>query len=174
MKFKDISGQRYGRLFVISRASNVPIAGRPSGRTAWNCKCDCGNESVVTTGCLVYLGTRSCGCLRSEASRRSGQNRRIVDPDKLELSHKKRIRNQYKRHIKEKYGMTIDQYDAMVDSQNGMCSICKRTSKLHVDHCHRSGKVRELLCGPCNNALGLFQDDASVLHLAIAYIQKWR
>ena len=59
-KFKDLTDMRFGRLVVLSQASNI------NGRTAWLCKCDCGSEKVVTGISLTSGRTKSCGCLRSE------------------------------------------------------------------------------------------------------------
>ena len=67
--------------------------------------------------------------------------------------------------MKSNYGITIEQYDAMVVAQNGCCAICgqepqfaiRQWKKLHVDHCHETGKVRALLCVHCNHGLGKFK-----------------
>lgn len=59
--FKNLVGQRFGRLVVIERAGS-----NKSGSVLWNCKCDCGNEHVVASGKLVQGKTKSCGCFRKE------------------------------------------------------------------------------------------------------------
>ena len=64
MSFKDLSGMRFGKLVVISRASNI---GR---RSAFNCKCDCGNSCIVKSDHLKNGSTRSCGCLKAEGNNR--------------------------------------------------------------------------------------------------------
>lgn len=54
------------------------------------------------------------------------------------------------------FGVTLEHYDAMLAAQNGHCGLCPATPKtrrLNVDHDHKSGKVRELLCNRCNRAL---------------------
>ena len=61
---KDITGQRFGRLVVKDRAEG-------NGRPAWHCQCDCGKQCVVVGEDLRSVQTRSCGCLRAEASRKS-------------------------------------------------------------------------------------------------------
>lgn len=77
-------------------------------------------------------------------------------------------------HLKRKFGMTIEQYDAMLEAQGGGCSICGRPPRddisLHVDHDHSTGKVRGILCFRCNNALADFNEDATVLQKAIGYL----
>lgn len=65
----DLVGQRFGRLLVISRASNV------DGRTAWSCRCDCGVLSTVSSSGLRHKGTQSCGCLIIEKATKHGHNR---------------------------------------------------------------------------------------------------
>jgi hypothetical protein len=77
-------------------------------------------------------------------------------------------------HLMRKYGMTIEQYDAMLEAQGGGCFICGRSPRddisLHVDHDHSTGKVRGILCFRCNNALADFNEDATVLQKAIGYL----
>lgn len=57
-KFIDLTGKKFGKLTVVSRASHI------KGRTQWNCICDCGNKIIVMTKYLKGGNTRSCGCLR--------------------------------------------------------------------------------------------------------------
>lgn len=80
-----------------------------------------------------------------------------------------------KRNLKSLYGLTVEQYNELKASQNNKCLICLRDAsdcdqRLNVDHDHVTGKVRGLLCGPCNAALGIFQDDIGNLTRAIAYL----
>jgi len=76
---------------------------------------------------------------------------------------------------KRKYGITLEDYDAMLEKQGGCCAICKsETSKRNdyfmVDHDHETGAVRGLLCSPCNSAIGLLGDNISTLQNAINYL----
>lgn len=81
------------------------------------------------------------------------------------------------QRVKKRCGMTIDQYDAAYDAQEGKCRICGEFAerygegRLHVDHCHTSGKFRALLCGKCNTAIGLLGESKEILHSAIQYLQ---
>lgn len=59
---KDITGQRFGRLLAVGRTHNI------GKHTAWLCKCDCGNKTIVNTTHLVSGDTRSCGCLHKEVT----------------------------------------------------------------------------------------------------------
>lgn len=81
----------------------------------------------------------------------------------------------HERHILSTYGLTPEQYQAMLQSQGGRCKICGRTEKtrLAVDHCHKTGKVRGLLCTKCNSALGLFGDNVAIFQSAINYLNDY-
>jgi len=74
------------------------------------------------------------------------------------------------RKLRDRYGITVDQYDEMVKNQNGQCKICKESVKLHVDHCHKTGQVRGLLCNGCNRGLGYFNDNIDKLISATTYL----
>jgi Autographiviridae endonuclease VII len=79
-----------------------------------------------------------------------------------------------KSHLKRKYGLTVEQYEAMLDAQGGVCFICRETPgdlPLHVDHDHTTGDVRGLLCIRCNNALGLFQESPALFQAAADYLR---
>lgn len=76
-------------------------------------------------------------------------------------------------HLARTYGLTVEDVKAMLEQQGGNCATCVRPlmGKPHVDHCHTSGKVRGLLCGSCNRALGLVRDQVDVLSRMIDYLQ---
>jgi hypothetical protein len=77
---------------------------------------------------------------------------------------------QNKRLI-ERYGITVSDRDIMMVNQNGKCAICNKVlDKFHIDHCHKTNKVRGLLCSSCNMALGLFKDDILILENAKKYL----
>lgn len=75
------------------------------------------------------------------------------------------------------YGITVEQYDAMLNSQGGLCARCGQTSsgmRLAVDHCHDTGRVRGLLCGPCNTYLGRLEAGLGSLAGDLRYIGSTR
>jgi len=83
--------------------------------------------------------------------------------------------------LKRRFGLSKADYDAMSQSQDGKCAICgdnesriMRGQKmaLAVDHCHKGGHVRGLLCSGCNTGLGSFQDDMGIMQRAILYLEK--
>lgn len=73
--------------------------------------------------------------------------------------------------VNRKYGLSPKKHAAMREAQGGKCPICQRKVKLVVDHCHRSGKVRALLCDRCNRMLGTADDDQQLLESAIAFLK---
>lgn len=72
--------------------------------------------------------------------------------------------------------MTIEDYDRMLAAQGGGCAICGRPPRddisLHVDHDHETERIRGLLCFPCNNTLGDFNDDPVRLYAAANYLAR--
>lgn len=74
-----------------------------------------------------------------------------------------------------RYGLSEKDFDRLVASQDGACAICRREPpegvNLAVDHSHADGRVRGLLCGPCNAGLGMFGDDPERLQAAIDYLR---
>lgn len=89
--------------------------------------------------------------------------------------------NRRRLNLERYYGLTVEQYNELLRKQRGRCAICGETNaetagrrkfELSVDHCHTTGRVRGLLCSRCNRALGLFGDDSTILHKAIAYLLR--
>ena len=102
--FKNIVGNKYGRLTVIERADNI-VRSNGRKRVAWRCVCECGNWCVVSSDCLTRGATHSCGCLRADTtSKRStthgGSNDRLY---KVWVDMKKRCYNPNYKQYKD-YG----------------------------------------------------------------------
>lgn len=85
-------------------------------------------------------------------------------------------------HLKVAFGITNEDYERMLEKQNGVCFICKepetmvhlgRTPRLSVDHCHRTDKVRTLLCNSCNHLVGFIERRGNELvHKAMEYVKR--
>lgn len=80
--------------------------------------------------------------------------------------------------LRQRHRITLKEYDALLESQGGVCAICKSPKSqtkwspyLHVDHDHITGKRRGILCSLCNSGLGQFKDDPKIIAAAIAYIE---
>jgi hypothetical protein len=95
-------------------------------------------------------------------------------------SWKKKNKSKLKFYqITNKYRITKEQYEAMLTHQNFRCGACEidlksiSATEVHVDHCHKSKLVRAILCGSCNRALGLMNDDAKRLQKLAKYAAKF-
>ena len=103
----------------------------------------------------------------------------------VQMNKEKRAIQARRSHLMKKFGMTLEEFTALHEAQNGQCAICSRVpaykadsklrnrSLLHIDHDHVTGKRRGLLCHGCNVGLGLFQDNIIALEQAITYLKKW-
>ena len=80
-------------------------------------------------------------------------------------------RAEYARKLKSKYGLSEAEYWNLYCHQAGCCAICQRRVALSVDHDHRTGEVRGLLCGSCNRAIGLLKDDPDRAGRAAQYLE---
>lgn len=84
--------------------------------------------------------------------------------------------NAHGRALERRYGITRETYWELHAFQGGYCFICRRatgkTRRLTVDHNHKTGEVRGLLCRPCNTMLGLFRDDPAAFQRAIDYLTE--
>lgn len=91
---------------------------------------------------------------------------------KKKVSKQKRIVK-----LRLRYGITVDDYNKMLISQNYRCAICGEkqlnNKKLAVDHCHKTGKVRGLLCRNCNIGIGMLNDNPESLLKAYKYIKHY-
>ena len=116
---------------------------------------------------------KSCATLR-------GQEYRKKNPDAGRKAAKKWYENGGSHTVREytlrnKYGISSEQFDELNESQSGLCAICKSKptrKRLCVDHCHETGEVRGLLCVKCNQALGLFQESTQLLRVATQYLEE--
>lgn len=84
-------------------------------------------------------------------------------------------------YLRRNYDISLEEYDRRYAEQQALCAICKKEGvklnkyaehSLAVDHCHKDGHVRGLLCANCNRGLGLFGDDVERLKAAIDYLEK--
>jgi hypothetical protein len=106
--------------------------------------------------------------------RRFDGNRLRVLRRRNEIPHQREYEREQK--LFSKYGITHGDYLRLLKEQDGKCAICRtdnprqRSDHFHVDHDHVTGVVRGLLCSPCNQGLGYFQENVETLARAIAYL----
>lgn len=75
------------------------------------------------------------------------------------------------------YGITLEDYDNLLKSQGGKCACCRKNQEehektFHIDHCHKTGKVRGIVCFHCNSALGMIKDSIETTENIISYLKK--
>ena len=96
------------------------------------------------------------------------KNLRVKNKEYFQLAN-------YKGKLKLNYDMTKEEYELRLEQQQGRCALCfsfRGKKKLSVDHCHKSGKFRGLLCNKCNLALGMFGDSIEWIDRAREYLLK--
>ena len=112
---------------------------------------------------------------QNKAYREANKEKAAVQQKAWKEANKEQIRDQ---GLQKKYGITLADYEDMLEAQDGHCAICPKTpaeehhSVLHVDHNHETGEVRGLLCNSCNKGLGHLGDSTEILTSALQYLLK--
>lgn len=117
---------------------------------------------------------------RPEArAKNAARSRRYMNSERGREAHKvaRRVSN-----LLHTYGLTLDQYHALLEAQNEKCAICQAPlltddsglplRQPNVDHDHTIGHVRGLLCLTCNAGIGHLKDDVNIVRRAVAYLEK--
>ncbi len=115
--------------------------------------------------------SRCKDCLNTASKKRW---RNLTTEQKQEQFRKNRV-NGRRHRLKRLYGISLDEHDAMLQAQGGGCAVCgyqpDDDKYLCVDHCHDTGRVRGLLCQPCNASLGLLREDVTRINMLAAYVK---
>ena len=163
----DKSGNRYGMLTLVCQLDSR----QANGSFKYLVQCDCGESKVVGFAQMTSGRTKSCGCLQ----RRKGS-------ESPAYKHGRSKTKDYYNELvmRQNYGLEYHEYLSMVEEHKGVCAICgaqppvgQHKKRLNIDHCHKTGAVRGLLCDLCNRALGLMRDDVTLLDKAINYLNKY-
>lgn len=123
-----------------------------------------------------YAANRAGEIERVKAWQRENSERyaaRLRDWRALNREHKRLADRE--GHLRRKFGITQAEYEQMLDAQGGGCGVCGDAPRpgqaLHVDHDHRTGRVRGLLCVNCNNGLGQFKEAPGRVRMALEYLE---
>ena len=161
------------------------MAGRPRGtgkrttKMCPDCKVSMPREAFQSRNrpeCpgAVHSYCRECKNKRSGETQRRNREAATQRAGEWRKNNKDRSSSIVLKHM---YGISLDDYYEMFDSQGGVCKICSRPAgerRLCVDHCHDSKVVRGLLCQTCNTGLGMFFDSIENLNNAIQYLRDSR
>jgi Recombination endonuclease VII len=114
-------------------------------------------------------------CRLKEKLSRDYKKEYNVNPEKVKRNARRWAIMNPRRKILNNYKMTVQEYENVLKLQNYKCAICpKKMSELNkhlaVDHCHKTGKIRGLLCRKCNSGLGFFKDDPILVEKALKYL----
>ena len=120
----------------------------------------------------AFLG-RNAELRRIKYNADSAYRKRILAKNREKRRANPRVIKGYE--LKKAYGITIEDFESMLEKQRGRCAICERPKPggkgdWHVDHCHDTGRVRGLLCHFCNTAIGSLNDSVDLLKRCIKYL----
>ena len=102
---------------------------------------------------------------------RSCENKNNLDRHHKKYKSSERRKKAIRKYgLKKYYGLTEEDYITLANKQEQCCAICKEETKLFVDHDHKTGNVRGLLCQGCNSGLGFFKDDRERIRRSLKYL----
>jgi len=161
-------------------------------------RCSCGHVGPQEHDFIKISGQyknlcRSCRnasarkCRQARQEDYQARHKKWIEENPLEYaesrkSYKERNREKIARKakfygLKKRHGLSQEDFERMCREQGEKCAICGdppmgKQPTLCVDHCHRSGRIRSLLCKSCNRAIGLFKEDPKRLLSAVAYLRR--
>lgn len=145
-------------------------------------KCnDCGVEKLLKEfpsrdskgGVCPYC--KGCYVIRNKINKQKHGYYKEYEQKRYANNPEKRALEYFKSDLKKNYGLSYDKYMSLLKKQDNKCAICKKETsennkKLHVDHCHKTGAIRGILCRSCNHGIGNFKDKVELLKRAISYL----
>jgi hypothetical protein len=143
--------------------------------------CSCGDWKQIEHFYRSSLSSVGRSSYCKDCERNKAISFRILQPEQYKAikdrNAAKRKYQQKNRTLTKNYGISLDKYMALLSSQNGGCAICHATEsdcgrQLCVDHDHASKKIRGLLCGNCNRAIGYLKDSVERIQAAAEYLKK--
>jgi hypothetical protein len=161
---KDLTGESKHFLTIVGLADKDIR----HNRIMWKALCKCGKETKVCTGDWNAGRAKTCGCSKF---------RKGIDNPMWKHGKKTSSEDNYKYQLTRRYGIDFELYQLIHDMQDGLCAICfhapqGKSKRLFVDHCHNTKRVRGLLCGSCNSAIGLLKENSTILNNAHIYVKR--
>ena len=127
----------------------------------------CGKKSVWCKKLCLNCYMSDYRKNNKDKVQRYNKSWRERNPQRAHINNKKGL-------LKHNYGITLEKYNEIFEDQGGVCAICntKTQKDLSVDHDHKTGEIRALLCAQCNFGLGNFKDNIELLKKAINYKEE--
>jgi hypothetical protein len=124
---------------------------------------------------------RDCGTEIRTPSRRGALKHRCETCEKIHTVKRDAIKGYELKSRCKRYGLTVEQYEAMLIAQNGRCACCGRSElkgrgpegTWNIDHCRKTGRVRALLCGRCNKVVGQVEENVDIAVAIAKYIAQY-
>jgi hypothetical protein len=160
-KANDMLGLVLGKWTVLGKAES-----KPDGSLRWLCRCECGNERPVAANALRRGSSKQCKeC--SSASLSLPINPKAVRVYKTTTAQREKYKTTgTKFRLWRLYRLSPEDYNKILLHQKGACAVCGKAPgriRLAVDHDHKTGRIRGLLCWPCNHALGVLRDSQELV-----------
>lgn len=138
-----------------------------------------GGKDGLQSRCKLCKGADNYAwrCVKRNASTPidRGRYKRLQEEEYAHVVKYRVDKTEYRRrwNLAKRYGITINDYASMLESQGGGCAICGVTEgRLVVDHCHKTQKNRGILCVRCNVSIGALGDDSQGLMVAVKYLER--
>ena len=167
------AGRKTSRENRERRIRETPFEAIPhgsTGYTGYNCRCDVCCEE----GRKSRRESRRSSVLPPGDERHGTHNGYANHSCRCELCSEAWASAKRGFDLKRRYGLTVDDYQAILVAQGGVCAICRgpfTRSNGSVDHDHETGRVRGILCVRCNTGIGYAQDSVDLLRAAVDYLQ---
>lgn len=164
----DITERKCNKCLITLPIEDFAICKKPTKvcKRAYVCK-SCVNKKARE----MYHDNRESRRIKYK-QRYQDRKAGITKPKRKKVEESKNYDRGY--YLKKAFGITEKDFDNMMNSQNNSCAICKKglssTKEAHIDHCHKTGAVRGILCRKCNAGLGQFSDDINLMEIAINYL----
>lgn len=162
---------------ITAVVTNIPF---PDAKVSVKMSAKINKELTYFTGKPCIKGHVDKRYTRSGICVACGKESKLKHKGKYRETEKKWFLNNKERlqidARKRMYGLTQEDYEKILNEQNYCCAICNNKLDLgrltHVDHCHKTNKVRGVLCNVCNLGIGKFRDSCELLQNAINYLSK--
>jgi hypothetical protein len=168
----EVCGKLFPKMRKTAKFCSYPCShkgksrAKPQEITNGNKKC---TECGVTKSISEFTNEKSrsngykCSCRACASTRHKAWRAKNLD--------RQRVKDRVSHYIR-KYSLSEIEALELVKDRSGICAICGDNSRLVVDHCHATGKVRGKICSACNSTIGYARNDISILENAIEYLKR--